>query len=146
MKLVLLSIMGKIWSCPEARSSVPRSPPWKKCQHAGMSTNVLGSSRQYCLQKSQNPKPKWPTTLISNHRGMDKVCSRLGKRPEPEGSLNYTPIKKKKKKKRATETKQKKHKNRHRWPMVLGIRILVTPEVLRNSDWQRHKNVVSESG
>ena len=41
---------------------------------------------------------------------MDKVCSRLGKRPEPEGSLNYTPIKKKKKKKEQQKQNKKNTK------------------------------------
>ena len=50
---------------------------------------------------------------------MDKVCSRLGKRPEPEGSLNYTPIKKKKKK-RTTETKQKTPQKQAQ--MTYGVR------------------------
>ena len=87
--------------------------------------------------KSQNTKPKWQTTLISNQRGMDEVCSRLGKRPEPEGSLNHTPIIKKKKKKRTTKTKQKTTKAGK--DDLLGVRIMVTPAVLRNNDWQRHK-------
>lgn len=41
---------------------------------------------------------------------MDEVCSRLGKRPEPEGSLNHTPIIKKKKKKEQQKQNKKPQK------------------------------------
>ena len=50
---------------------------------------------------------------------MDKVCSRLGKRPEPEGSINYTPNKKKKKKK---SNRNKTKKTQKQAQMTYGVR------------------------
>ena len=64
--------------------------------------------------KTQNQNGKRPWYPIKGE-WIKCACSRLGKIPEPEGSLNYTSVKKKKKKEQQKQNKN--HKSRQRWPV-----------------------------